>query len=57
MMRSRGGISDETDKINMIILDGKKTSNDIKDEIASEVKSIISVGGKAFSFICYFSRK
>ena len=37
----------ETDKINMIILDGKKTSNDIKDEIASEVKSIISVGGKA----------
>ena len=23
----------ETDKINMIILDGKKTSNDIKDEI------------------------
>ena len=37
----------EIDKINMIILDGKKTSNDIKDEIASEVKSIISVGGKA----------
>ena len=36
----------ETDKINMIILDGKKTSNDIKDEIATEVKSIISVGGK-----------
>ena len=37
----------ETDKINMIILDGKKTSNDIKDEIATEVKSIISAGGKA----------
>ena len=36
----------EIDKINMIILDGKKTSNDIKDEIATEVKSIISVGGK-----------
>ena len=25
----------------MIILDGKKTSNDIKEEIADEVKSII----------------
>lgn len=30
----------------MIILDGKKTSNDIKEEIAVEVKSIISSGGK-----------
>ena len=30
----------------MIILDGKKTSSDIKDEIAAEVKSIISEGGK-----------
>ena len=30
----------------MIILDGKKTSNDLKEEIAVEVKSIISSGGK-----------
>ena len=30
----------------MILLDGKKTSNDIKDEIAEEVKKIISDGGK-----------
>ena len=30
----------------MILLDGKKTSNDIKDEIAQEVKKIISSGGK-----------
>ena len=30
----------------MIILDGKKTSRDIKEEIAVEVKSIISSGGK-----------
>ena len=30
----------------MIILDGKKTSNDIKEEIAVEVNSIISSGGK-----------
>jgi len=30
----------------MILLDGKKTSNDIKDEIAKEVKKIISNGGK-----------
>ena len=30
----------------MIILDGKKTSNDIKEEIAIEVKSIVSSGGK-----------
>ncbi len=30
----------------MIILDGKKTSNDIKEEIAVEVQSIISSGGK-----------
>ena len=30
----------------MIILDGKKTSNDIKEEIAVEVKSIVSSGGK-----------
>ena len=30
----------------MIILDGKKTSSDIKEEIAAEVKSIISAGGK-----------
>jgi len=30
----------------MILLDGKKTSNDIKDEIAQEVKKIISIGGK-----------
>ncbi|UII29797.1 bifunctional 5,10-methylenetetrahydrofolate dehydrogenase/5,10-methenyltetrahydrofolate cyclohydrolase [Fulvivirga ulvae] len=28
------------------ILDGKKIANEIKDEIASEVKSIVSVGGK-----------
>ena len=30
----------------MILLDGKKTSNDIKDEIALEVDSLISSGGK-----------
>ena len=30
----------------MILLDGKKTSNDIKDEIALEVQEIISKGGK-----------
>ena len=30
----------------MIILDGKKTSNDIKEEIAVEVNSIVSTGGK-----------
>ena len=30
----------------MIILDGKKTANDIKEEIAVEVNSIISSGGK-----------
>ena len=30
----------------MIILDGKKTSNDIKEEIAVEVNSIVSNGGK-----------
>ena len=30
----------------MIILDGKKTSKDIKEEIANQVKSIISNGGK-----------
>jgi len=30
----------------MILLDGKKTSNDIKDEIALEVQEIISSGGK-----------
>ena len=30
----------------MIILDGKKTSNDIKEEIAVEVNSIVSSGGK-----------
>jgi len=30
----------------MIILDGKKTSNDIKEEIAFEVNSIVSSGGK-----------
>ena len=30
----------------MILLDGKKTSNDIKDEIALEVDSIINSGGK-----------
>ena len=30
----------------MIILDGKKTSNDIKEEISNQVKSIISSGGK-----------
>jgi len=30
----------------MIILDGKKTSNDIKEEIAVEIKSIVSSGGK-----------
>ena len=30
----------------MIILEGKKTSNDIKEEIANQVKSIISSGGK-----------
>jgi len=30
----------------MIILDGKKTSNDINEEIAAEVKSIVSSGGK-----------
>ncbi|MBJ10534.1 MAG: bifunctional 5,10-methylene-tetrahydrofolate dehydrogenase/5,10-methylene-tetrahydrofolate cyclohydrolase [Flavobacteriales bacterium] len=31
----------------MIILDGKKTSNNIKDEIADEVKSIIVTGRRA----------
>ena len=30
----------------MILLDGKKTSNDIKDEITLEVQEIISSGGK-----------
>ncbi len=30
----------------MIILDGKKTSNDIKDEIAKEVKSITGTGNR-----------
>ena len=30
----------------MILLDGKKTSNDIKDEIAQEVLDIIRKGGK-----------
>ena len=30
----------------MILLDGKKTSNDIKDEIAKEVLDIIRKGGK-----------
>ena len=30
----------------MIILDGKKTSNDIKDEIAKEVKSITDTGNR-----------
>ena len=30
----------------MIILDGKKTANNIKEEIAVEVNSIISSGGK-----------
>ena len=30
----------------MIILDGKKTANDIKEEIALEVTSIVSYGGK-----------
>ena len=30
----------------MILLDGKKTSNDIKDEIALEVQEIVSSGGK-----------
>ena len=30
----------------MIILDGKKTSHDIKEEIAVEVNSIVSTGGK-----------
>ena len=31
---------------NMILLDGKKTSNDIKDEIALEVSEIVNNGGK-----------
>ena len=30
----------------MIILDGNKTSNEIKEEIAVEVKSVISSGGE-----------
>ena len=30
----------------MILLDGKKTSNDIKDEIALEVNGIVNNGGK-----------
>ena len=30
----------------MIILDGKKTSNDIKKEIAIEVTQLLSSGGK-----------
>ena len=30
----------------MILLDGKKTSNDIKDEIALEVNGILNNGGK-----------
>ena len=30
----------------MTILDGKKTSNDIKEEIAVEVSQLISSGGK-----------
>ena len=36
----------ECDKINMIILDGRKTSNDIKEEIAVQVQSIVSSKGK-----------
>ena len=31
----------------MIILDGKKTANDIKEEIAVQVQLIVSSGGKA----------
>ena len=30
----------------MIILDGKKTANDIKDEIAIEVAALVNAGGK-----------
>lgn len=30
----------------MTILDGKKVSNDIKDEIAEHVKAMVSKGGK-----------
>ena len=30
----------------MIILDGKKTSNDIKEEIAVEVAQLLANGGK-----------
>ena len=30
----------------MILIDGKKTSQDIRNEIAEEVKSIIAKGGK-----------
>ena len=30
----------------MILLDGKKTSNDIKEEIAIEVANLTSEGGK-----------
>ena len=33
-------------KMTMTILDGKKTSNDIKEEIVVEVSQIISSGGK-----------
>ena len=31
----------------MIILDGRKTSNDIKDEIAESVKEIVASGSRA----------
>ena len=47
MMKGRGGIArNEIMKMNMTILDGKKTSNDIKEEIAVEVSQLISSGGK-----------
>ena len=31
----------------MIILDGRKTSNEIKDEIAESVKEIVASGSRA----------
>ena len=45
MMKGKGGMTGIRWD-NMIILDGKKTSNDIKEEIADEVKSIIFSGGR-----------
>jgi len=41
----------------MILLDGKQTSSDIKDEITSEVLQLKKEGKKNSSFSCNNSRK